>query len=45
MSALVDDIDRALGIVTRPKAAVPQGAMRRSSPLSTGDSGREPPHA
>jgi len=44
-SALVADIDRALGIVTRPKAAVPQGAMRRSSPLSTGDSGRDPPHA
>jgi ribonuclease P protein component len=53
---LVADIDRALGVVTRPKAetatpgpataeAAGQGAARRSSPLSTGDSGRDPPHA
>ncbi len=47
---LVADLDRGLGVVTKPrvagrKGADPQGAARRPSPLSTGDSGREPPHA
>jgi ribonuclease P protein component len=37
---LVEDIDRGLGVVTKPK-----GTRRPSPPLSTGDSGREPPHA
>ena len=42
---LVADLDRGLGVVTKPKGAGPKGAGRRPSPLSTGDSGREPPHA
>jgi ribonuclease P protein component len=37
---LVEDIDRGLGVVTKPK-----GPRRPSPSLSTGDSGREPPHA
>jgi ribonuclease P protein component len=44
-AVLVADIDRGLGVVTKPKGADPKGARRRPSPLSPGDSRREPPHA
>jgi ribonuclease P protein component len=42
---LVADIDRGLGVVTKPRGAAPKGAGRPPSPLSTGDSGREATHA
>ena len=44
-AVLVADIDRGLGVVTKPKDAGSEGARRRSSPLSPGNFRREPPHA